>query len=165
MSAEIGVPQRRAWLRLLPALTVFLSFTIDSFARSPIPAPNEPHYLCKAKHYWEPSWCAGDFFLESSNAHLVFYETFGLLTRVLSLTTAAVIGRLIGLAILAAGWTAMIHSLIRGRWPPVWAAWVFLAVSAVGSLSGEWLVGGIESKVVAYGLLFGAVALWIGPTG
>jgi len=64
MSAEIGVPQRRAWLRLLPALTVFLSFTIDSFARYPIPAANERHYLCKAKHYWQLSWCAGVFCLE-----------------------------------------------------------------------------------------------------
>ena len=40
----------------------------------------------------------------------------------------------------------------------LWAAWIFLALSALGSLSGEWLVGGIEAKVVAYGLLFSAIA-------
>jgi len=161
MSAQIGVAPRRAWMRLLPTLAVFLSFTIGSFARYPVPAPNEPHYLAKAKHYWEPSWCAGDIFLSSSNAHLVFYQTFGLLTRVFSLDTTAVIGRLIGLLVLAAGWTAMVQAIVPGRWPALWAAWIFMGLSAVGSLSGEWLVGGIESKVVTYGLLFGAVAIWL----
>ena len=67
--------------RFLVIAAVFLSFTLDSFARYPIPGPNESHYLCKAKHYWNPEWCARDLFLSSSNAHLVFYQTFGLLTR------------------------------------------------------------------------------------
>ena len=131
---QIGVAPRRAWLRLLPTLAVFLSFTIGSFARYPVPVPNEPHYLAKAKHYWEPSWCAGDIFLSSSNAHLVFYQTFGLLTRVFSLDTTAVIGRLIGLLVLAAGWTAMAQAVVPGRWPALWAAWIFMGLSAVGQL-------------------------------
>ena len=111
---------------------VFLSFTLDSFARYPIPGPNESHYLCKAKHYWDPAWCARDLFLASSNAHLVFYQTFGLPTRWLSLETTAVIGRLVGLWILAVGWTALVNVLVPARWPALWAAWIFLALSALG---------------------------------
>jgi hypothetical protein len=144
--------------RALVTAAVFASFAISSFARYPIPAPNEPHYLGKAKHYWNPAWCARDFFLESSNAHLVFFQTFGLLARWFSLDTTAVVGRLLGLLIFAAGWTFLVHTLVPARWPPLWAAWIFLAISSVGNLSGEWLIGGIEAKVVAYGMLFAAMA-------
>lgn len=148
-------------MRLFVVVAVFLSFTIDSFARYPVPGPNESHYLCKAKHYWNPDWCRGDLFLSSSNASLVFFQTFGWLTRWCSLETTAIVGRLVGLFILAAGWTALVGVLVPGRWQALWAAWIFLALSALGNLSGEWLVGGIEAKVVAYGLLFGALAAWI----
>jgi uncharacterized protein DUF6798 len=156
--ASGGEPFFRSHARYLVIAAVFLSFTLDSFARYPIPGPNESHYLCKAKHYWDPEWCARDLFLASSNAHLVFYQTFGLPTRWLSVATTALIGRLVGLWILAVGWTALVNVLVPARWPALWAAWVFLALSALGSLSGEWLVGGIEAKVVAYGLLFSAIA-------
>jgi hypothetical protein len=146
---------------------VFLSLVIDSFARYPVPAPNEPHYLTKARHFWDPSWCGRDLFLSSSNAHAVFYATFGALTEGCSLSTSAVAGRLVGLLILAAGWTAMVSALVPGRASPLWAAWVYLGLAAAGNLSGEWIVGGIESKVVAYGFLFGALGVvcrWVTPS-
>jgi hypothetical protein len=156
---EAGFIRLGLRLRALVTAAVFASFVISSIARYPIPGPNEPHYLCKAKHYWDPGWCARDIFLDSSNAHLVFFKIVGLLTRWFSLDTAAIIGRLIGLAIFAAGWTLLVHTLVPGRWPPLWAAWIFLTISAfAGNLSGEWLIGGIEAKVIAYGLLFAAMA-------
>lgn len=151
-------------MRALVTAAVFASLAVSSFTRYPVPGPNEPHYLCKAKHYWDPGWCARDFFLESSNAHLVFFQTFGLLTRWLSLDATAIIGRSLGLLIFAAGWTLLVHKLIPGRWPPLWAVWSFLAISALGNLSGEWLIGGIEAKVVAYGLLFAAIPYCIDGT-
>ncbi|HEV8004229.1 MAG TPA: DUF6798 domain-containing protein [Planctomycetaceae bacterium] len=146
-------------LRMLVTAAVFVSFMISSLARYPIPGPNEPHYLCKAKHYWDPQWCARDFFLTSSNAHLVFFQTVGSLTRWRSLDTTALIGRVIGLLVFAGGWTLLVHTLVPARWPPLWAAWIFLTISDyAGNLSGEWLIGGIEAKVIAYGLLFAAMA-------
>lgn len=146
-------------LRMLVTAAVFVSFAISSLARYPIPGPNEPHYLCKAKHYWDPQWCPRDFFLTSSNAHLVFFQTVGLLTRWFSLDTTALIGRVIGLLIFAGGWTLLVHTLVPARWPPLWAAWIFLTISDfAGNLSGEWLIGGIEAKVITYGLLFAAMA-------
>jgi uncharacterized protein DUF6798 len=156
-----GQKMRRLPVRLFVVVAVFLSFSIDSFARYPVPGPNEPHYLCKAKHYWNPEWCRGDLFLSSSDAHLVFFQTCGLMTRWFSLETTAVVGRLIGLLILAAGWMALVGVLVPGRWQALWAAWIYLALAALGNLSGEWLVGGIEAKVIAYGLLFGAMACWM----
>ena len=50
------------------------------------------------------------------------------------------------------------RALCRGAGRRCGPAWIFLMLSAVGNLSGEWLVGGIEAKVVAYGLLFAAIA-------
>lgn len=129
-----------------------------SLLRVPIPGVNEPHYLCKAKHFWNPEWCAGDLFLESSNPHLVFYATFGWLTTFLSLDTVAVVGRFIGLIPLAVGWHLLSFRLTRNAWSSVHSVTLFFVLQSAGNWSGEWLVGGIESKVIAYGFLFWSIA-------
>jgi len=143
---------------LMVGAAVFLSFLAYSAVQAPVPGPNEPHYLCKAKHYWNPDFCSGDFFLESSNAHLVFYQTVGWMTRWLSLEQTAWIARLIAYALLAFGWTRLVGKFTAGRMSPLWAAWVYLAAVTVGNLSGEWIVGGVEAKVFSYGFLFWALA-------
>lgn len=134
------------------------SFAADSFLRFPIPGTNEPHYLCKAKHYWNPQWCAGDFFLESSNAHSVFYQIVGALTQWLSLHDTALFGRLAGFLLLAIGWFRLFRVLTPGLWSPLISAWTYLGITAIGNFSGEWIIGGIESKVFAYGFLFLSLA-------
>lgn len=62
--------------RLPITLLIFLGFLAYSLIQMPVPAPNEPHYLVKAKHFWNPEWCKGDLFLESSNPHLFFLSDF-----------------------------------------------------------------------------------------
>ena len=147
--------------RIVAGALVFGSFFAYSAVSSPVPGVNEPHYLCKAKHYWYPDWCSGDFFLESSNAHLVFYQTVGLLTRCFTLDQTAWFGRVAALLLFAFAWAELARRLTPGCWSPLWAAWAFLAVAAVGNLSGEWVIGGVESKVIAYALVFWAMALAI----
>src|SRR5690606_1654216 len=120
----------------------------------PVPSVNEPHYLAKAKHYWQPQWCAQDFFLESSNPHLVFYQTVGALTNWLSLPQAALVGRTLALVPLAWSWTRLIGRLSAARGAALGSGCLFLLLHALGHLSGEWLVGGVESKVFAYALAF-----------
>ena len=39
----------------------------------PVPDVNEAHYLPKARHAFDPSWCEGDFFLESPHIFTVVY--------------------------------------------------------------------------------------------
>ena len=129
-----------------------------STLRAPVPAVNEPHYLAKALHWGAPGWCAGDFFLESSNPHLVFYTLVGPGTSVLPFETVAWLGRLLALALLATGWVALVRRLVSDEWAGWTATTVFLLTAAIGNLSGEWVVGGFESKVVAYGLLAWATA-------
>ncbi len=135
---------------------VWLSLLVYGAIAAPMPAVNEPHYLCKAKHFWQPEWCARDFFLASPNAHTVFYVAVGWPTRWLSLEQTAWIARAASTLVLAVGWVSLTTRLLSTRWSPLAACWVFLAFASCGNLSGEWLVGGVEGKVVCYGLLFAA---------
>jgi len=133
---------------------VWLSFLVCSFCHAPVPAVNEPHWLTKSKHYWQPAWCSQDFFLESADTHLVFYQTIGALTAVLSFDSAAVAGRLIGYLLLACGWTTLCRWASGLHETAVPAAWICMLLAAAGNLSGEWMVGGIEAKVVSYAFVF-----------
>jgi hypothetical protein len=142
------------------AVAIWLSFIAWSLATAPIPGPNEPHYLCKARQLIDPTWIPGDFFLESTSAHAVFFWVFGLVTQVLLLDATAACCRLVSLAIVAIGWQATFGQLTRSYWQPLVIAWTYLALTVGGNLSGEWLVGGGEAKVFAYGLLLIAFAVW-----
>ncbi|GDY10109.1 hypothetical protein LBMAG52_35950 [Planctomycetia bacterium] len=151
--------------RLLVVAAVWLSFLLVSLVSAPIPAVNEPHYLAMARHSWDPAWCAGDLFLSSFPSHQVFYWTFGWLTLWFDFTTVALIGRAISLAMIAASWTSLAarrqredseHSSPHAS--ALLSAWLFLGLQAIGNLSGEWLIGGFESKVVAYSLVFWSIS-------
>ncbi|MBI1349244.1 hypothetical protein GC163_23490 [bacterium] len=139
---------------------VWMSLLAYSFLSAPLPALNEPHYLAKAKHYWQPEWCAGDLFLESANAHVVFYQTLGWLTLWLPLPVVAVIGRGLALGLVAIGWTKLVRQLLTQAGTALFALWFFLALQAIGNWSGEWIVGGVESKVFTYGFFFWSLAAW-----
>ena len=147
--------------RLATASLVFASFSLFSLVASPIPGVNEPHYLAKAKHYWNLEWCRGDLFLESTDAHVVFYETFGRLTYWLGLSQTAWVGRILGMLLLAGGWCLLVSRILPGRWSSLWTSWVFLLFVSLGNLSGEWIVGGIEAKVIAYGFVLLSLTLFI----
>lgn len=136
-------------------LLIAFSFLLYSALQVPVPGTNEAHYLAKARHYWDPTWCGTDFFLESADAHLVFYQVFGWITLWLSFAQVAWLGRLLSLTLLALSWQALGERLGLSRTAAVWSAWLFLCLTAIGSFSGEWVVGGFESKVPAY-----ALALW-----
>ena len=138
---------------------IFVSFLVDSAVRSPVPGVNEPHYLTKAKHFWNPEWCRTDFFLRSADAHFVFYNTVGVLTQWLTLEQTAWVGRILALALLSVGWLRLLSHLVPSPRDALWVTWVYLGLVAIGNFSGEWIVGGVEAKVFAYGLDFWALAL------
>lgn len=151
--------RREDWATTLCTWGLMLSW---SLARVPIPGINESHYLGKAKHFWNPQWCAGDLFLESANPHGVFYATCGWLTLFLTLPQTAVVLRAVGLLVLAIGWQSLSRALLHcpdeqhpvRRWGGCLAMCCLLLLNVLGNWSGEWLVGGAESRLFAYGLLF-----------
>ncbi|HEY5311444.1 MAG TPA: hypothetical protein VIK18_02955 [Pirellulales bacterium] len=127
----------------------------------PPPDPNEAHYLCKAKHFWDSSWVPDDFFLDSHDTHWVFYVTCGWLTKILSLPATAWVGRLLSWTLLATGWRRLSWTLVpRPLWSVLSAA-LYALLAEHGQLAGEWVVGGFEAKSIAYGLVFIGLAAWV----
>jgi hypothetical protein len=143
-------------------LAVWCSFFLYSAIAAPVPAVNEPHYLCKARHYWLPDWCASDMFLQSANAHVVFYATVGGLTPWLSLEQSAWVGRTLAILVLTFGWWTLMSGFSTNRWFSLYVCWLFLLLASCGNFSGEWLVGGVEGKVFSYGFLFAALGQFHG---
>ena len=132
----------------LETLLIFLCFTL--VAGQLPPDVNESHYLTKAKHYWNPDWCAGDIFLGSSFAHWIFYVTTGWLTKLFSLSVVAWIGRCVTWALLAFAWQRFSWKLLPARGLSVLSAIFFLLLNERFHLAGEWVVGGLEAKGFAY---------------
>jgi hypothetical protein len=123
-----------------------------------VPEVNEPNYLAKAKHYWNPAWCSRDFFLNSADAHVVFYWTFGWTTLLFPLPVVAVIGRLLTYTLLAAGWRALSFAVAPRQFLAVLSAGLVVCFNYHFHMAGEWLVGGVEAKGFAYALVFFGLA-------
>ncbi|MFN5074459.1 MAG: hypothetical protein ACK5MO_02590, partial [Planctomyces sp.] len=140
---------------------VWLFFTAVSFLVAPLPAVNEPHYLCKARSLADPAWCTDDFFLQSANAHYCVLLLSGSATRVAPLWLVTTLGRIASCGLLACGWIRISAALGLNQCRSYAAALLFAACSLVGSFSGEWVLGGFESKVPAWGLAMLAVAGWL----
>ena len=131
---------------------IFLLFFL--VAGSLPPDVGESHYLPKARHYWQPGWCAGDLFLESHDAHWTFYWAYGWITTLVSLPAAAWIGRVVTWVLLAWSWRRLSWAIVpRPLFSLLSAAW-FLLLTRNFHLAGEWVVGGVEAKGFAYVLVF-----------
>jgi len=153
------------------------------YAGHAVPGINEPHYWTKAAHFWNSEFGKFDLFLESGDAHWLFFATFGYLTKFMSLPAAVWTGRFITWMFLALGWTMLGRSLWLTAAPrnsametgsfdklanspqaPMFSscwALVWLAGLHYGHWAGEWVVGGCESKGIAYAFIFAGLALVI----
>ncbi len=142
------------WLtsRCLEIALVFAVF----FVVSGVPAPdvNETYYLTKAKHYWQPDWCAGDPFLESADAHQTFYWTVGWLAKWFSLPTVAWIGRTATWLLLAIAWQRLSSRIIPRPFFAVLTAMLLATLIPKTNFAGEWVFGGVEGKCFAYAFVF-----------
>src|SRR5947208_1403278 len=149
-----GPPLARASLRLTAFEIIWIFLIFFLFAGSPPPDVGESHYLVKAKHYWQPEFCAGDLFLESRDAHATFYWTFGWITRFCSLATAARVGRGLTWLLLAWSWRRLSWAVVPRPLVSLLSAGLMLLFLRNFHLAGEWIVGGVEAKGFAYVLVF-----------
>lgn len=143
-----------AWRRrdTLVWLAIWLVFALH--AGWPVPDPNEPHYLGKAKHFWNASWIPQDDFLDSPDTHLAFYATCGWLTLVAPLSAVAWIGRAVTWGLMAWTWLRLSRSILPGRFWHIVSAALFVTLNEHVHMAGEWVVGGFEAKGLAYALVF-----------
>ncbi len=138
--------------RYAPLALIFAVFFIQGAA--PVPEVNEPYYLGKAIHYWNPDWVQGDFFLETKDTHSVFYFTFGWLSLWLSPIALAWTGRVLTWALLAWSWQRLSFAVIPRRWCSVLTAALLVALIERCHMAGEWIIGGVEAKGFAFVLVF-----------
>ena len=148
------VPQS-GWQRWREVLLIVLVFFI--VAGDVPPSVNESHYLCRLKHYWNPNWCRGDLFLESTDTQVVFIWLFGWVTRFVSLTATAWIGRGIVWTLLAWAWQRLSWRLVPRSFAAVLSASLFIALNSYAHMAGEWVVGGVEAKCFAYAFVLMAL--------
>lgn len=128
------------------------------FSAAAVPDVNEAHYWTKAKHFWDPTFCPGDLFLGSADAHWSFYMTLGQWTRVLPLEQAVWCGRWTVWLAMATGWWSLTQVFRLGTLPLLGSAALLVVATRWGHLSGEWLVGGAEAKGLAFAWIFGSLA-------
>ena len=137
-----------------------LSLLFFVYAGTPSPDVNEAHYLAKAKHYWDPAWCGTDLFLASADAHAAFYAVFGWPSLWVSLPVVTWLGRLLVWGLIAWGWQRLSWSILPRRYVSLLSAAWFLVLVDYCHLAGEWAIGGLEAKGIAYAcVLFGLHAL------
>lgn len=140
-------------VEILLLLALFFVYAGDS-----APMVNEAHYLVKAKNYWNPEWCKQDMFVASAKAHTTFYVLFGWPTKYVTLAQTAWLGRLVGWLLLAFGLQRLSWVVFRRSFFSLAIAVLWIAGIEYGNLAGEWVVGGIEAKVPAYGLILLALS-------
>jgi hypothetical protein len=144
---------------LVETALVFLVFFLHGAA--PVPEVNEPNYLGKAIHHWNPAWAPNDFFLDSADAHQLFYFTFGWLSLWLSPVALAWVGRLLTWALLAGAWRRLSFAVVPKAWLAPLTAAVFVALLQRFNLAGEWVIGGVEAKGFAFVLVFLGLEAWL----
>jgi hypothetical protein len=170
-----GVPSRAAatarWLLEIAAITALFA----AAGSWPVPDTNEAHYLTKARHSADPAWCPNDFFLSTRDAHVVFFKLLGPLAASRPLDEVAWAGRLLGWLMLAiavrqAASVMLTRESGSANWKmsfwTILAAAFFSLLARVTPASGEWVIGGFESKVFAWsGVIMATAAVMAGRFG
>jgi hypothetical protein len=145
-----------AWLRsVVECLLIAVVFA--AAGSWPTPDVNEAVYLTKARHSADPAWGRGDFFLQTPDAHRVFYLLMGPLAAALPLEQVAWIGRVIGWGALAVGFRHAAVPLLGSSWGRVVAAALFSFALRHTTAAGEWVIGGCEAKVFAWAAVLGGL--------
>lgn len=157
MSIDGSKDQRPSrWTAICEVLLVIGVFFV--YAGDPSPSINESHYLVLAKNFWQPQWCGNDLFVSSDKPHILFHATVGALIQLVSLNTSAWIARAAAWILLAVGLRAVCRAVTDRDFACVLVAMVWIAGIEWFNFAGEWVVGGIEAKVPAYGLVLFAMS-------
>jgi len=143
--------QRAAAIEVAAILLVFAAS-----GAWPLPDVNETVYLTKALHHVDPSYGRGDWFLETPDAHSVFYAMLGPILAACGLESGAWVGRWLGWLALAVGFHRAVVPLLPTAFGRLLAAALFAVALRHTTAAGEWVIGGCEAKVFAWaGVLAG----------
>jgi hypothetical protein len=159
MTGESDTGTRAIWRAAVEIAIVTIVFA--AAGAWPTPDVNEAVYLTKARHAADPAWAAGDFFLETPDAHGVFFRLFGPLAAALTLEQAAWVGRTLGWLALALGFWHAARPVVATTSGRIIAAALFSLALRHTTMAGEWVLGGCEAKVFAWAFVLGGVGEWL----
>ncbi|MBT9311487.1 hypothetical protein [Leptothoe kymatousa] len=144
---------------VLPVLTITLFFCLRFLCDRNMGAVNELHHLPLARHFVDPSWLAQDiYYSEPPGYRLLFQLLFGPLTVTIGFLATSILGRILGYLAIAVGLWTLARSLGLRLLTLLVAIGLFFYVRGPqGVMAGEWLIGGIEPKIFAYGAIFMAL--------
>jgi hypothetical protein len=145
----------RISLRFAEIALIFALFFL--FGAWSVPDSNEPYYIGKAIHFWQPDWIPNDTFLDGKDSHWTFYAVFGWLSFFCSPTVMTWIGRCITWGLLAWSWQRLSYALVPVRFAAVLTALALAYYVDAFHEAGEWLIGGVEGKSFAFPFVFFAL--------
>lgn len=121
---------------------------------------NEVDVLPLAKQYVDSTWIPGDWYLNQPPGYrLLFQALFGRLLVAWGFLATSVVGRLLCYGLVASG--LVLIGRVLGLSLPLLSLAVFLFLDNQSLAAGEWLVGGLEAKSFAYGLVLLAIGLML----
>ena len=123
----------------------------------PLPDVNETVYLTKALHHVDPAYGRGDWFLETPDAHSVFYAVMGPILAACGLESGAWVGRWLGWLAVALGFRHAVVPLVPTAFGRLLAAGLFALALQHTTVAGEWVIGGCEAKVFSWALVLAAL--------
>lgn len=148
---------------VLPIATLTLFFCLKFLFVRNLGSVNELHHLPLSRHFVDPTWLAGDlYYSEPPGYRLLFQVIFGPLTTTVGFLATSIIGRILGYLAVAGGlWT--LSRRLGIRLPTLLLAIGLLVYvrRPQGVMAGEWLLGGIEPKIFAYGAIFMALSVML----
>lgn len=122
---------------------------------------NEIDVLPLAKQFANPNWLPTDWYLNQPPGYRLLFNTlFGKLIVTYGFLATSIIGRLACYAVIALGLVLIAMSLDLSLPFLLLAIGVFL-YTGQGVAASEWMLGGLETKTVAYSLVLLALALML----
>lgn len=121
---------------------------------------NEVDVLPLAKQYVDSTWIPRDWYLNQPPGYrLLFQSLFGRLVVTWGFLATSLTGRLVCYILVASG--LVLIGRVLGLSMPLLLLAVALFLSGQSVVAGEWLVGGLEAKSIAYGLILLAIGLML----
>lgn len=148
----------------LQILTLMAFLSLKLLLDSNMGSDNEVDILPLAKQYADPTWIPGDWYLNQPPGYrLLFLALFGRLAVTWGFLATSLIGRLLCYGLVSSGLVLLGRVLGLSLPLLLLAVGLFLYVDPYpqGAIANKWLVGGLEPKSVAYGLLLLAVGLML----
>ena len=136
-------------------LAVLILLCLSHLARGNM-AFNEPNYLVVAKQYANPAWIPKDWYLSLPIGHQTFFAIiFGRLVETWGFLATSLIGRFLCYSLIASAIVRLGRRL--GLALPLLLMAVALFLIRQFAIAGEWMIGGVEGKVCAYGLVLWSI--------